>query len=105
VERASSPRRPELELIREHGDDGEIEFRLCGKRYVLPAEDVVLLPLDNIIVENLAVEFARRVVERLGSALARGVVSGIQVDVCEAHGQGGSYTWTFAPDSPDSSDA
>jgi 6-pyruvoyltetrahydropterin/6-carboxytetrahydropterin synthase len=79
---------PRLELVR---TDGEVEFRLCGKRYVFPAEDVVLLPLDNVIVENLAIEFARRVVERLGDALRPGVVSGIEVDVREARGQGGTY--------------
>jgi 6-pyruvoyltetrahydropterin/6-carboxytetrahydropterin synthase len=84
---------PKLELVR---TDGEVEFRLCGKRYVVPAEDVVLLPVDNVVVENLSVEFARRVVERLGSALTPGVVSGIEVEVREARGQGGSYAWTFS---------
>jgi len=84
---------PKLEILRQ---DAEIEFRLCGKRYLLPAEDVLLLPVDNVIVENLAVEFARRVVARLGQSLARGVVSGIEVDVREARGQGGTYYWPFS---------
>lgn len=84
---------PKLELLR---TDGEVEFRLCGKRYVVPAEDVVLLPVDNVVVENLSVEFARRVVERLGPALTPGVVTGIEVEVREARGLGGSYAWTFS---------
>src|SRR5262249_60536537 len=67
---------PKLELLR---TDGEVEFRLCGKRYLLPAEDVVILPVDNIVVENLSVEFARRVVERLKPDLRPGVISGIEV--------------------------
>jgi 6-pyruvoyltetrahydropterin/6-carboxytetrahydropterin synthase len=90
---------PKLELLR---TDGEVEFRLCGKRYLLPAEDVVLLPVDNVIVENLSIEFARRVVERLGAETLRAArVSAIQVEVREASGQGGSYTWMFAGDSTD----
>ena len=79
---------PELEILRR---EGEVEFRLCGKRYVLPAEDVIFLPLENVIVETLSMEFARRVVERLGAALRRDVVAGVEVDVREARGQGGSY--------------
>ncbi len=85
---------PKLELLRQA--DGEVEFRLCGKRYLVPAEDVVLLPLDNVIVENLAVEFARRMVERLGDALVAGGVLGIEVDVREARGQGGTYYLTLS---------
>jgi 6-pyruvoyltetrahydropterin/6-carboxytetrahydropterin synthase len=81
-------RNPKLEILRR---DDEVEFRLCGKRYLLPAEDVIFLPVDNIVVENLSVEFARRVVERLGPALRRDVVAGVEVDVREARGQGGSY--------------
>ena len=83
---------PKLQIVR---NDGELEFRLCGKRYLLPAEDVVLLPIDNVIVENLAVEFARRVVERLGGELVRGHVTGIEVEVREARGQGGTFYWAL----------
>jgi 6-pyruvoyltetrahydropterin/6-carboxytetrahydropterin synthase len=85
---------PQLEIVRR--DEAEAEFRLCGKRYVVPAEDVIFLPLDNVIVETLSLEFARRVVERLGPVLRRDVVAGIEVDVREARGQGG----TFAMDLP-----
>jgi 6-pyruvoyltetrahydropterin/6-carboxytetrahydropterin synthase len=81
-------RNPRLELLAQ-GD--EVEFRLCGRRYLVPAEDVVLLPVDNVIVENLAIEFARRVIERLGPALRPDVVTGIEVEVREARGQGGTY--------------
>jgi 6-pyruvoyltetrahydropterin/6-carboxytetrahydropterin synthase len=80
---------PALELVRRDAD--EVEFRLCGKRYLLPAEDVIFLPLDNVIVETLSGEFARRVVERLGPALRKDVVAAIEVDVREARGQGGTY--------------
>lgn len=32
----------------------EYAFRLCGKRYLLPMDEVVVLEADNITVENLA---------------------------------------------------
>ncbi len=54
------------------------------------------MPVDNVVVENLSVEFARRVVERLGPTLRPGVVSGIEVEVREAPGLGGSYAWTLS---------
>lgn len=84
---------PRLEIVRR---EPELEFFLCGQRYVLPAEDIILLPIDNVIVETLAIEFARRVIERLGPALRPDVVCGVEVDVREARGQGGSYAWTRA---------
>ena len=77
-----------LEILRR---DAEVEFRLCGKRYLLPAEDVVFLPLDNVIVETLAMEIARRMVERLAPSLRSDVVAGVEVEVVEARGQGGRY--------------
>ncbi len=77
---------PRLELVRR---DAELEFRLCGKRYVVPADEVVLLPVDNIIVETLAMEFARRVIARLGPVLRPEVVAGVEVQVLGARGQGG----------------
>src|SRR5262249_9433815 len=53
---------PHLQILRR---DEELEFRLCGRRYVVPADEALLLPLDNIIVETLSMEFARRVIDRL----------------------------------------
>lgn len=84
---------PRIEFIRR--DEVEVEFRLCGKRYVVPAEDAVILPCDNVVVENLTILFAQRLVERMGDALRRDVVAGIEVDVREARGQGGTYYWTW----------
>jgi len=79
---------PRLEIARR---DEEVEFRLCGKRYVLPAEDVVFLPLENILVETLAQELARRLYERLGGVLRPDVVAGLQVEVAEVRGQGATF--------------
>jgi 6-pyruvoyltetrahydropterin/6-carboxytetrahydropterin synthase len=81
---------PHFEIL---AREPELEFRLCGRRYVVPADEVILLPIDNVIVENLSMEFARRVVARLGLALRPEVVAGVEVDVREARGQGGSTYW------------
>jgi 6-pyruvoyltetrahydropterin/6-carboxytetrahydropterin synthase len=84
---------PRIELVRVGSD--ELEFKLCGKRYVVPAEDAVLLPIDNVVVENLSILFAHKLVERLGPSLSRDAVAGIEVQVSEARGQGGAYYWTW----------
>jgi 6-pyruvoyltetrahydropterin/6-carboxytetrahydropterin synthase len=78
---------PALEIVRR---DDEVEIKLCGKRYVAPAEDVIFLPVDNIVVENLSAEVARRLVARLGPILRPDVVLGLDVEVREAPGQGGA---------------
>lgn len=86
-------RNPFHEVVRH--DAAELELRLCGKRYVVPAEDAVVLPIDNVTVENLAVCFAERLVERLGTTLRRDVVEGVEVEVLEIRGQGGTFYWTW----------
>ena len=48
---------PHLEIVRDD-DELELEFRLCGERYVMPRGDVLLLPIDNISVEALAAHVA-----------------------------------------------
>jgi 6-pyruvoyltetrahydropterin/6-carboxytetrahydropterin synthase len=80
---------PALAILRREPD--EVEVALCGKRYVVPAEDVVFLPVDNVTVENLAVEVGRRLAERLAPELERGQVVGMEVEVREARGQGATF--------------
>ncbi len=72
-------------------DAQELEFVLCGKRYVVPAEEVVLLPLENIATETLAMEFARCFVARMDPALMRNLVTGVEVNITESRGQGGVF--------------
>jgi 6-pyruvoyltetrahydropterin/6-carboxytetrahydropterin synthase len=69
-------------------DDVEVELTVGGKRYVLPAEDVVLLPIDNVSVEALASYLGDRVVGELGRSLEPGLVTAIEVWVSESPGQG-----------------
>ena len=79
---------PHYELVSQ--DDDEIEFRLCDKRYVLPREDVLVLPVDNITVEALSAHFTELLVDALGPVLRPDVVHAIEVRVTESAKQGAS---------------
>lgn len=79
---------PYFEVLRDA--DGELEFALCGKRYVLPREDVLLLPIDNVAVEALSAHIAEVLAARLGEALRSEAVVGLEVTVTESAKQGAS---------------
>ena len=77
-------------------EGGELTFTLCGKRYVVPEEDVLLLPIDNVIVETLAEELCKGMVARLGQALRPGIALAIEVEVTESPGQGAVHRLELA---------
>ena len=79
-------RNPRMELVRRDG--GEVEFRLCGKRYVLPEEDVLFLPLENATAEELSTFCAHRLEAQLRPTLDRSAALGLEVRVEESPGQG-----------------
>jgi 6-pyruvoyltetrahydropterin/6-carboxytetrahydropterin synthase len=87
---------PLLEVAADNGR--EIEFSLCGKRYVLPREDVLLLPVDNVSVEGLAQHAASRLAARLGDSLKSAGVRSLEVTIEETPGQGGSCRLALATD-------
>jgi 6-pyruvoyltetrahydropterin/6-carboxytetrahydropterin synthase len=78
-------------------DAAEVELTVCGKRYVLPREDVVLLPIDNVSVEALADHLADRVLASLGPRLVRGVVTALEMWVSESPGQGSTCRLELTP--------
>lgn len=69
-------------------DDDELELLVCGKRYLLPREDAVLLPIDNVSVEGLADHLADRLLTSLGPQFPAGVVTALACWVSESPGQG-----------------
>lgn len=80
-----------------HADGPQaLDFTLCGKRYVVPREDAVLLPLDNVVVETLAMEFTHQLVPRLQGQISPATVTALEVTVTESEGQGGVYRWTWS---------
>ncbi|MEO6777701.1 MAG: 6-carboxytetrahydropterin synthase [Kofleriaceae bacterium] len=64
----------------------ELEFTLCGERYVMPRGDALLLPLDNISVETLAAHVAGVLAAKLVAPSA----SALEVTIEESPGQGAS---------------
>ena len=72
-------------------DGDELEFTLCGERYVMPRQDALLLPIDNISVEALAAHIAALMVERI-KLLAAPQVLALEITVEESPGQGASCT-------------
>jgi 6-pyruvoyltetrahydropterin/6-carboxytetrahydropterin synthase len=80
---------PHLEIIKR--DATELEIKLCGKRYVFPAEDPLVLPLDNISAEMLAVHCANVLREKLSGVLTANARA-LEITVEESPGQGSSCT-------------
>jgi 6-pyruvoyltetrahydropterin/6-carboxytetrahydropterin synthase len=78
-------RNPHLAILR---DDAELELTLCGQRYVMPREDALLLPIDNVSVEALAAHVAVLLRERIAALSPH--VQALEVTVEEMPGQGAS---------------
>ena len=68
-------------------DGRELEFTLCGERYVMPRGDALLLPIDNISVEALSAHVAELLREKIAT-LAGGNARALEVTVSEHPGQG-----------------
>ena len=81
---------PRVQVVRNVAD-GEIELLVCGRRYVMPADEVLLLPVGNLVVEALAEYLWGRTVDRLLPALRNAGVVWLEVTVTESPGQGASY--------------
>lgn len=75
---------PHFVIIR---DDDELEFTLCGARYVLPRGDVLLLPIENTSVEGLA----EHVAGILATQLTDPNIRALDVRIEELVGIGASY--------------
>ena len=76
-------------------EPGEYAFRLCGKRYVLPTDEVAVLAIENVTAENLAeVLFERFWIEltRDRSVCWRERIIAVSLRIDESHGQGATYT-------------
>ena len=82
-------RNPYHETLRDDGQ--EFEFRLCGKRYVLPTDEVVLLETDNISCETLARAYFDQLSAELGEALHSPNILSVSVYIEETPGQGAAF--------------
>src|SRR5262245_22936905 len=71
--------------------DGSIEVRYRERLYVAPAEDVIVLPINNTSSENLATWFGRELLRRLGERFPDAPVRSLRVAVEETSGQRGVW--------------
>ena len=84
---------PFFELVRSGRE--EIEFKLCGKRYVLPSEETVLLKVDNITCERLARAYFEFLRADLDELLKKGAITSMSVYIEESPGQGAAFEHEF----------
>lgn len=68
------------------------EIRYRERRYLIPADEVIVLPIGNTSAENLAAWFGRTLRERLRQAWPQLRVHRLSVGVEETPGQRGVYT-------------
>jgi 6-pyruvoyltetrahydropterin/6-carboxytetrahydropterin synthase len=76
-------------------DETEIDFLLCGSRYVLPKIDLCLIPVDNITSESLAQVFAEQLRNGLRALVPLPELQMLTVRIEESPGQGASYQMKF----------
>jgi 6-pyruvoyltetrahydropterin/6-carboxytetrahydropterin synthase len=72
--------------------DGALEVRYQQRRYLLPQDEVILLPISNTSAENLATHIGRTLRERIHQRWPELVVQRLVVGVEETPGQRGVYT-------------
>jgi len=80
---------PELVVTRPQPDQVEVRYR--ERRYAAPAEDVIVLPVNNTSAENLATLLGRQLLERVRGRYPEVEVRALTVAVEETPGQRGVY--------------
>jgi len=79
-------------LTAERRADGNTEIRYKERRYSVPSEEVLVLPIGNTSAENLAAWFGRTLVERMRQLWPHLVVKRLSIGVEETPGQRGIWT-------------
>jgi 6-pyruvoyltetrahydropterin/6-carboxytetrahydropterin synthase len=77
-------------------DAGQMEIRYLERRYLIPADEVIVLPIGNSSAENLATWFARELRSRMRVEWPHLQVIELRVSVEETPGQQGIYTMSDA---------
>jgi 6-pyruvoyltetrahydropterin/6-carboxytetrahydropterin synthase len=73
-----------------------MEIRYLERRYLIPKEEVIVLPIGNSSAENLATWFARELRARMRVEWPHLQVIELRVSVEETPGQQGIYTMSDA---------
>jgi 6-pyruvoyltetrahydropterin/6-carboxytetrahydropterin synthase len=78
-------------LTCESAPDGRAEIRYRDRRYTVPAEDVIVLPINNTSAENLATWLGRELQQRIAQRFPGVSLLGLMVGVEETPGQRGEF--------------
>ena len=81
---------PEL-VVRESGSSVDVQYR--DRQYRAPAEDVVVLPLNNTSSENLATWLGRELLRLLEERFPDVTPQRVRLAVEETSGQRGVWSW------------
>ena len=73
--------------------DGSTEIRYRERRYVVPTDEVIVLPINNTSAENLATFVGRELKRRIVAKHPHVVVRRLRIAVEETAGQRGIYEW------------
>jgi 6-pyruvoyltetrahydropterin/6-carboxytetrahydropterin synthase len=74
--------------------DGRVEVRYRERLYLAPAEDVLVLPINNTSAENLSAYLGRELCARIEARFPDVVVQSLRLAVEETPGQRGVYRFT-----------
>jgi 6-pyruvoyltetrahydropterin/6-carboxytetrahydropterin synthase len=83
---------PELRVSEVSETEVEVLYR--ERRYLVPREDVIVLPINNTSSENLAAWMARELLRILPERFPKVVVEALRLAVEETSGQRGVYRYT-----------
>lgn len=81
------------ELRAESGPVGQMTIRYRERRYEIPADEVIVLPITNTSAENLATWLGRTLRERMLELWPKLRMHLLSLAVEETQGQRGIYTW------------
>jgi 6-pyruvoyltetrahydropterin/6-carboxytetrahydropterin synthase len=80
-------------FFKKQSGNGSLSFTLCQKAYLLPLEEVELLPIENVTCENLAALMLRLLLEKLEPREDFKPVLSLAITVNESPGQGARAEW------------
>ncbi len=80
---------PELKV--EHLEDGHSSVVYREARYLVPTDEILVLPINNTSVENLSTWFGRELKRRLSESFGASRVRRLRVAISETPGQRGVY--------------
>ena len=82
---------PELKITAR--DDGHTEVVYRESHYVVPSDEVVVLPINNVSAENFATWVGRELRSRLTDRYGAAHIEALDVAVSETPGQAGVYRY------------